>query len=208
MSAPLASVGLLLAAYLLGGISFSYLAGRMARGVDLRDVGSGNLGATNVVRHLGWGWGVGVFALDILKGWVAVALAQRLGPPSAAAWLPVAAGLAAILGHSFTPYLGFRGGKGVATSAGVFLRLAPAATGLALAVFLVVMLLGRIVSLASLAAATALPLLLLWRRPDEHVLLGFALLIAVLIWVRHRSNLRRLLRGQEPRLSASRKGGA
>ena len=120
----------------------------------------------------------------------------------------MAAGLAAILGHSFTPYLGFRGGKGVATSAGVFLRLAPAATGLALAVFLVVMLLGRIVSLASLAAATALPLLLLWRRPDEHVLLGFALLIAVLIWVRHRSNLRRLLRGQEPRLSASRKGGA
>jgi len=198
---------ILVGAYLLGGIPFGYLAGRLVAGVDLRRVGSGNLGATNAIRQLGWGWGSVVFGLDLLKGWVAVALAQRFGG-GAGAWLPVAAGLAAILGHSFTPYLRFKGGKGVATSAGVFLRLAPVATGIALAVFLVVMLSSRIVSLSSLTATAALPLLLLWRQPDEPLLLGFASLIAVLIWIRHRGNLRRLLRGEEPRLGGPRRGGA
>ncbi len=197
---------LLVGAYLLGGIPFGYLAGRLVAGVDLRQVGSGNLGATNAIRQLGWGWGATVFGLDLLKGWVAVALAQRYGA-SAGAWLPVAAGLAAILGHSFTPYLGGRGGKGVATSAGVFLRLAPVPTGLALLCFLAVMLLFRIVSLSSLAATTALPLLLVWRQPDQPLLLGFALLIALFIWIRHRGNLRRLLRGEEPRLGGPTRGG-
>jgi glycerol-3-phosphate acyltransferase PlsY len=205
MSAPALAVALLALAYLLGGIPFGYLAGRLVKGVDLRRVGSGNLGATNAIRQLGWGWGVAVFGLDLLKGWAAVALAQRL---SGASWLPLAAGLAAILGHSFTPYLGFRGGKGVATSAGVFLRLAPLATGLALLCFLVVMLASRIVSLSSLTAASALPLLLLWREPDQPLLLAFAVLIGLFIWIRHRANLRRLLRGEEPRLGGPRRGGA
>jgi glycerol-3-phosphate acyltransferase PlsY len=198
---------LLLGAYLLGGIPFGYLAGRLVAGVDLRQVGSGNLGATNAIRQLGWGWGTAVFGLDLLKGWLAVALAQRFGA-SAGGWLPVAAGLAAVLGHSFTPYLGFRGGKGVATSAGVFLRLAPLATGLALLIFAAMMLGSRIVSLSSLTATTALPLLLLWRQPDEPLLQGFAVLLVLFIWIRHRGNLRRLLRGQEPRLGGPRQGGA
>lgn len=186
----------LAAGYLLGGIPFSYLAGRLARGVDLRTLGSGNLGATNALRELGWRWGVGVLVLDAAKGWAAVALAARLAPGP---WWPLAAGLAAVLGHSFTPYLGLRGGKGVATSAGVFLALAPAATLLALAGFVVVLLAGRIVSLASLAAALILPLAVLWRQPSERGLLVFALGAAVLIWVRHRGNLARLARGEEPR---------
>lgn len=197
----------LLGAYLLGGIPFGYLAGRLVAGVDLRQVGSGNLGATNAIRQLGWGWGAAVFGLDLLKGWTAVALAQRFGA-GAGSWLPVAAGLAAVLGHSFTPFLGFKGGKGVATSAGVFLRLAPLATGLALLIFAAVMLGSRIVSLSSLTATTALPLLLLWRQPDEPLLHGFAVLLVLFIWIRHRANLRRLLRGQEPRLGGPRQGGA
>jgi len=184
------------AGYLLGGIPFSYLAGRAARGVDLRTLGSGNLGATNALRELGWRWGVGVLVLDIVKGWAAVALAAWLAPGS---WGPLAAGLAAVLGHSFTPYLGLRGGKGVATSAGVFLGLAPAATLLALAGFVVVLLAGRIVSLASLAAALILPLAVLWRQPEERGLLAFATGAAVLIWIRHRGNIARLARGEEPR---------
>jgi len=198
---------LLLLAALVGGIPFGYLAGRLVKGVDLRRVGSGNLGATNAIRQLGWGWGLAVFGLDVLKGWVAVALAQRLGGQGPS-WLPLAAGFAAILGHSFTPYLGFRGGKGVATSAGVFLRLAPAATGLTLLVFAVVVLASRTVSLSSLTAATAMPLFILWRQPGDRPLLGFAIVIALLIWIRHRANLRRLLRGEEPRFGRPRKGAA
>lgn len=198
---------LLALATLVGGIPFGYLAGRLVKGVDLRRVGSGNLGATNAIRQLGWGWGIAVFGLDLFKGWLAVGLAQRLGG-EVPSWLPLAAGLAAILGHSFTPYLGFRGGKGVATSAGVFLRLAPVATGLTLLVFAVVVLASRIVSLSSLTAATAMPLFLLWRQPGDRPLFGFALLIALLIWIRHRANLRRLLRGEEPRFGGPRKGAA
>lgn len=198
---------LLVLAYLVGGIPFGYLAGRLVKGVDLRRVGSGNLGATNAIRQLGWGWGLAVFGLDVLKGWVAVALAQRLGGQGPS-WLPLAAGLAAILGHSFTPYLGFRGGKGVATSAGVFLRLAPAATGLTLLVFAVVVLASRTVSLSSLTAATAMPLFIAWRQPGDRPLLGFAIVIALFIWIRHRANLRRLLRGEEPRFGRPRKGAA
>ncbi len=199
----LQGIGLLIAAYLLGGIPFSYIAGRMARGIDLRQVGSGNLGATNAMRELGWPWGVTVLLLDAAKGWAAVALALHFAGPG---WLTVSAGLAAVLGHSYTPYLAFKGGKGVATSTGVFLTLAPAVTGLALLVFLLAMVTVRRVSVGSLAGATAMPLLILWRRPGETSLLAFGILIAFLIWLRHRSNLGRLLKGEEPRFSLSRKG--
>jgi glycerol-3-phosphate acyltransferase PlsY len=194
----------LLGAYLLGGISFSYVAGRLARGADLRRLGSGNLGATNVIRQIGWSWGLAVLALDLAKGYVAVAAAERIlgaGPG------PLLAGLAAILGHSFTPYLGFKGGKGVATSAGVFLRLAPGATGLALAVFLAVLLSFRMVSVASLMAALSLPLAVLLLREGDELLLALTLLAALLIWIRHRSNIARILRGEEPRFHLSRQGG-
>ncbi len=200
----LAFSGVLLLAYALGGLPFSYLAGRLAKGVDLRSVGSGNLGATNAIRELGWSWGLAVLLLDAAKGWAAVALAQAWGD---AGWLPVLAGLAAIVGHSFTPYLGFKGGKGVATSAGVFLCLAPDVMGMALLVFLTVLLVLRRVSVASLAAATALPLFILLLRPHDGALLLFGLLAALLIWIRHHANLGRLLRGEEPRFSITRKGG-
>jgi acyl phosphate:glycerol-3-phosphate acyltransferase len=195
--------GLVLFAFLLGGIPFSYLAGRLSRGVDLRELGSGNLGATNAMREFGWPWGVTVLLLDAAKGWAAVALSLHFAGPG---WLTVLVGLSAVLGHSFTPYLGFKGGKGVATSTGVFLTLAPAVTGLALLIFLLAMFTVRRVAVGSLAAATAMPLFILWLHPGEASLLAFGIFIALLIWVRHRSNLLRLFRGEEPRFSLSRKG--
>ncbi len=195
---------IVLGAYLLGGIPFSYLAGRLARGVDLRELGSGNLGATNVFRQIGPAWGVAVFLLDLAKGWLAAAIAAFLVGPGL---VPVLAGLAAILGHSLTPYLRFRGGKGVATSAGVFLYLAPSATGVAFLVFLVVAMTIRIVSVGSLAAALALPIAVRLLQPGEYWLFWFTLLVALWVWIRHRSNLARLFRGEEPRFSLSREGG-
>ncbi len=202
---PIAGIALLIASYLAGGIPFSYLAGRIARDIDLRQVGSGNLGATNAIRELGWGWGVAVLILDAAKGYLAVYLALALA--AGGAW-PVLAGLAAIVGHSYTPYLRFKGGKGVATSAGVILCLAPAAFGIALAIFLLVTLFTRYVSVGSIAAATSMPLLVVWRKPGDTALLGFAVLVAALIWFRHRSNLSRLMRGEEPPINLGRKGGA
>jgi acyl phosphate:glycerol-3-phosphate acyltransferase len=191
-------------AYLLGGISFSYLAGRILKGVDLRELGSGNLGATNTMRQVGIAPGVAVMILDGLKGYLAVMIAQRYVGGSTVA---VLAGLAAIFGHSFTPFLKFRGGKGVATSAGVFIRLAPLATGCALLVFLLLMVISRTVSISSLGAATALPLLVYWRQPEAASLQIFALLVTILIWLRHRSNLKRLVRGEEPRFTFTQPGG-
>ena len=202
---PVGGIALLIASYLTGGIPFSYLAGRISRDIDLREVGSGNLGATNAIRELGWGWGVAVLILDAAKGYLAIYLALAFA--TGGVW-PVLAGLAAILGHSFTPYLGFKGGKGVATSAGVILCLAPAAFGIALAIFLMVTMVTRYVSVGSLAAATAMPLLILWRRPGEHALLAFAVLVAILIWFRHRTNLSRLSRGEESPINLGRRGGA
>lgn len=195
---------ILLSAYLLGGIPFSYLAGRLVKGVDLRRKGSGNLGATNAGRVLGWPWGVLVFGLDFAKGWLAVALAQWLLGPGLA---PVLAGLAAILGHSFTPYLRFKGGKSVAASTGAFVRLAPLATGFALLAFLLILLLARMVSAASVGAALILPLAIIWLRTGEWALIVFSLLVGLLICIRHRSNLQRILSGTEPRIRFSREGG-
>ena len=194
----------LLIAYAIGGISFGYLAGRISRGVDLRTIGSGNVGATNVIREVGTGWGILVLILDMLKGVAAVLVGERL---IGAGNGPIFAGFAAILGHSFTPFLGFRGGKSVATSAGVFFTLAPFATGIALFAFIVTLLMTRMVSAGSLLAALVLPLALAWRNTENRVLIGLGLLVTVLIWLRHRANLGRILRGEESRLSFSRPEG-
>lgn len=188
---------LVVAAYLLGSIPSSYLAGRWTRGIDLREHGSGNLGATNTFRVLGARVAAPVMVFDVLKGFAPTALFVQWDGHQAWTWA-LAYGAAAILGHVFSVYMRFRGGKGVATAAGVFLALSPAAVGPALGVWLVVLAGSRMVSLASIAAALTLigALLVLEDRPPV-LLLGLA--VAVFVIYAHRANIGRILRGEEHR---------
>lgn len=190
-----------LLAYVLGSLPSSYVAGRI-RGVDLRDHGSGNLGATNTYRVLGAGAAVPVVIVDIGKGFVPAALFVGWDG-TADARLAIAYGLAAIAGHVWPVFLKFRGGKGVATGAGVLLALAPLTTVLALLIWIGVVSLTRYVSVASITAATLVPLLAaLLDAPRSTV--GFCALVAAFVWWTHRSNLRRLLDGTEHRFGAGR----
>jgi glycerol-3-phosphate acyltransferase PlsY len=199
-----------LAAYLVGGIPFSYLAGRLAKGIDLRQHGSGNLGASNTYRILGGRIALAVLVLDVAKGLAPVVVASRFDAPGAEPWHGIAAAAGAVLGHLFSPYLKFSGGKGIATSAGAFAALAPWAFGCALAVFAVVFAARRIVSLASLAAAVTLPLAV-WVTPGfglggRHASIQWAsVAVMVVVVAKHKGNIRRLLAGTEPAL-ARRKG--
>jgi glycerol-3-phosphate acyltransferase PlsY len=181
--------------FLLGSIPFPYLFTRR-RGIDLRSVGSGNVGATNVLRVSSPVTAVAVLALDATKGSLAVWIADALTRQNT---LAVLAGLAAVLGHVYPPWLGFRGGKGVATTAGAFAVLAPAATAVAAVVFVAIIGLSRYVSLGSLGAMAALPPLTVWFGASAAVWLG-ASLAAVLVAFHHRANVRRLWLGTERRL--------
>lgn len=198
----------LVCAYLLGSIPFAYLAGKLVRGIDLREHGSGNLGATNVYRVLGWRVALVVFAADVAKGAVPVLIFPRwLHTPFALQWA-IAFGVAAILGHLRSVFLLWRGGgKGVATAAGVFLALAPLATVGAAIVWGVVLYVFGYVSLASLAAAVALPVgTALAAGPTSLVFVVSALVGLLVIWM-HRANIARLWHGQEHRVIRTRKAG-
>jgi len=187
-------------AYLLGATPTSYWVGKALHGVDLRQVGSGNLGATNTFRALGWKAALPVMLVDVLKGWVPVAVFPLLGGGGAGTLWVLAYGAAAILGHVFSFWVGFRGGKGVATSAGVFLGLAPWAVLLALGVWLAVVFSTRIVSLGSIAAALILPpAVALTPTRGGSVVFWFTLVLALFVIFAHRQNIRRLLRGEEHR---------
>ena len=200
----------LVAGYLLGSIPAGWLAGRWLAGLDIRQEGSGSTGATNVLRVLGKGPALAVFAVDVLKGSVAVLLAkallQPLGYDPGSDWWVVAAGLAALAGHIWPLWLGWKGGKAVATGLGMLLGLTWPVGLACFGIFLTVLTFSRIVSLSSVVAALALPALMLaWfgegaLRPAYLVL---AVLTTVLVVWRHRSNLQRLLAGQEPRLGAA-----
>ncbi|HET6233267.1 MAG TPA: glycerol-3-phosphate 1-O-acyltransferase PlsY [Longimicrobiaceae bacterium] len=192
---------LLAAAYLLGSVPASYLAGRWARGIDLREHGSGNLGATNTFRVLGAKVAAPVMVFDMLKGFVPALLFA--GWDSSADWRwALAYGAAAIVGHVFSVYMKFKGGKGVATGAGVFLGLAPVAVGVSILVWIVLVKVTRMVSLASIVSAlVVIPGLLLTHRQTEVVVLGVAM-VAFIIFS-HRSNVGRILAGTEPRFGAS-----
>ncbi len=201
MPGPAAAALVLVGSYLLGSIPFGWILARVVAGVDVRTVGSGNVGATNVARVLGRRWFIVVFALDAVKGAAAVAvlapLAGTLGS-SGGELLRVGCAMAAVLGHVFSVFLRFKGGKGVATSAGVLVALAPLAAASALGVFLVVLLVFRYVSLGSVCAAVSLgPLAYLLGGSREVVV--FAVLVAALVVVRHRANLARIAAGTEPR---------
>lgn len=206
MLTPLAATAI--AAYLLGSLPTGYLVGRL-RGVDLRRFGSGNIGATNALRVLGRGPGSFVLLVDALKGFLACTVLPHLlrdALPAAAtitpaSLLPVLGGAFAVLGHNFTCWLRFKGGKGVATSAGVLAGLVPTAFAVVLGVFLATLALSRIVSLASLAAATALPIVTSLTAHDP-ILISLTLVLAILVFWRHRTNIARLRAGTEPRLGS------
>jgi len=188
-------------AYFLGSVSFGYLIGLLT-GKDVRKVGSGNIGATNVMRAVGKTAGIITLALDTAKGYVAVLLAERFAGPDES--LPLICGLAALLGHCFPVFLKFRGGKGVATGLGVFLRLVPFYVIFALGAFLIVLAITRFVSAGSMAAAATMPIAL-WIGDASTELAMLAAVIAALIILKHHKNIARLIRGQENRLGAKRR---
>jgi len=197
-------LGAVLLAYLVGSIPTGFLVAR-ARGVDIRGAGSGNIGATNVFRVLGRPAGVAVLLVDAAKGVIPCAALPPLALRVAGAgsnlnleWLGIVVGIAAVLGHNYTCWLHFKGGKGIATTAGVLLVLMPVAFLTCLAAWLLVLVLTRFVSLASVAAAVALPLTVWWRG-QSGALLVVALALGLLAIGKHRANIRRLLNGTESR---------
>ena len=204
---------LLLAAYLIGSIPFSFLVVRLVAGDDIRRHGSGNVGATNVARSFGRLPGIVALLLDLAKGWAAAALATflvahsawpyplaaGLGWPHAPSFWVGAAALAAVLGHVFPVWLNFRGGKGVATAAGTFLVLSPLALLVGFVVFLVTVAITRYISLGSILAAASLPVVVRFASEAPVWLSVFSIAIAAVVILKHHENIGRLARGDERR---------
>ena len=176
-----------------GSIPFGYVAGRLNR-IDIRKRGSGNIGFTNVQRTIGWAWAVPVLLLDVAKGLVPTAVAHDVG------LLPALVGFGAILGHVFCPWLRFNGGKGVATTIGVAALLCPRSLFAGLGVFVLVLAVTGFISASSLALAVALPLLTALFYRGSTALLAFSAGVAIVIFVRHWANIKRLAAGTEPHL--------
>ncbi|MCS7309030.1 MAG: glycerol-3-phosphate 1-O-acyltransferase PlsY [Armatimonadota bacterium] len=189
----------LLVGYLIGGIPFGWLVAKLWKGVDLREVGSGNIGATNAYRVLGPVAGVLVFLLDTAKGSVPIVLGRLFY------WDGLSAGIGAIVGHSFSPYLRGKGGRAVATSLGVFLALSPWASLCAFATWGVVLLLTRYVSVASVIGSLSLSLVWMWIFPTDDIVQVAALFAALWITWKHRPNFQRLRAGTEPRVTVGRR---
>lgn len=193
--------------FLLGSIPFGYIVGRM-HGTDIREHGSGNTGATNVARTFGAKWGGLVLLLDALKGYLGVMVASALvGAVGGQVTLPalhaaqVASGVAAVLGHVFTPFLGFHGGKGVATGLGVGLALVPIAALVGLAVFLIVVAITRYMSLGSLAGIASAPFSVMFFYDGSVPYLIYSLLLLAVVVVAHRGNIKRLINREEKKFS-------
>ena len=196
----------LFASYLLGAMPTSYIAGRLSKGIDLREHGSKNLGATNVYRVLGWKWAIPVAVIDIAKGAVPVWIFGRwAGGPL---WLPAVLGVAAVVGHVFSPFVGFKGGKGVATAGGMFLALAPLAVLIAFIVWGSALWATGYVSVASLFAAASFPVWVRLTAPGAGPAFWSAVSLAILIFVSHRANIARLFAGTENRFRTGGKAGA
>ncbi|OWP62506.1 acyl-phosphate glycerol 3-phosphate acyltransferase [Hymenobacter amundsenii] len=206
MNFPLV-LGLLVAAYLIGSIPTALWVGRAFFGLDIREHGSGNSGATNTFRVLGKKPGSFVMAVDVLKGWVATSLAtvlvgQGAIRPEQLLYFQLACGVLAVVGHIYPIWAGFRGGKGVATVLGMMLAIAPATVGVCILVFITVLLISRYVSLSSMSAGLTFALLQLLPafRPDNSLLLWFGFVLAALLVYTHRANIGRLRAGTESRV--------
>jgi len=210
----LATVLIAAGAYLLGSIPTGYLLVRFFLKRDIRTVGSGNIGATNVLRSGGKGLGAATFLLDVLKGaaavWLGGLAAAVLAPTMPHRDAQALAALCAVLGHMFTPWLRFRGGKGVATGFGVFLVAAPVSALAAISVFFVVLFFSRFVSLASILGAASFPAFawFLVRGVRPPLFIAAQAIVALLIIVKHHQNIGRLLSGTESRIGAKQKAGA
>ena len=198
------SVFAVVLAYLAGSIPSAVWAGKLFHGIDVREHGSGNAGATNTVRVLGWKTGIPVLLFDLFKGWLAAMLPRFLNaaPESSETLmvLQIACGLAAILGHVFPLFAGFRGGKGVATTFGVLLALHPLLTLTCAGIFLIVLLASGYVSLGSMIAVAMFPILLvtLFKSPSVWLTV-FSVIVAAAVIITHTKNIKRLLRGEEKR---------
>ncbi len=188
--------GIFLIGYLLGNFSPSFLFGKWFGNLDIRQSGSGNLGATNVIRILGWKYGVPVFILDALKGLIAVKIGASLG----GVWGVTAAAMGVVIGHDLPVLLNFRGGKGIASTTGIFLFLFPVPTLIGFAIFFLILLTTRMVSLGSLVFVLSLFLFTaISNQPGAWVLLASGL--TVFAFVRHKDNIQRILRGCENKLT-------
>ncbi len=206
-------IGAFVIAYLVGGIPWSLIIGKRFFGIDPRQHGSGNLGATNVFRLLGARAAAVTLLLDAAKGAAAVLVAWLLVPAdvygiTVSDWTAVGAMMAAVLGHAYSPYIGFKGGKGVATSAGALFVLTPAAALLCLFVFALVVVLSRMVSLGSIVVALIYPPLTMVLYPGRTPLIIVIFILAALVIWRHRSNIVRIARGEESKISLRRRGAA
>ena len=191
---------LAIGSYLLGSVPFGVVVAK-ARGIDIMAVGSGNTGATNVARVLGWKLGLLVFVLDVLKGVVPCVVTRMV---TGSEELTILMGVVAVVGHTFSPFLRFKGGKGVATSLGVLFGAAPLAGAIALGVFLVLFGITRIVSVSSLVAALAV-LVAGWFLGQPWFFFAVFGPLTVYLFVRHRANIGRLVRGEEPKLDLKKK---
>jgi acyl phosphate:glycerol-3-phosphate acyltransferase len=189
-------IGILLLGYFLGNISPSYLAGKWFRKIDIREHGSGNAGATNVIRVLGWRFGVPVFLLDMLKGFGAAALGSALGGEIGAAL----AAIGVVIGHDFPVFLNFRGGKGIASTTGIFLFLFPVPALISVLLFVLLVWATRMVSVGSLGFVTCM--LIYTLASGQHaILVSLAAGLMIFAYYRHAANIGRILRGEENRLS-------
>lgn len=197
------------AAYVLGSLPFAVIVGKIFWGVDVRELGSGNTGATNVLRVFGPAPGFAVLALDGAKGAAAVYVAALVAPLAFGAeghdWFRIVGALGAIAGHSFSPFIGFRGGKGVATAAGAIAVMAPRVVLVLIGVFFIVTALGRMVSLGSVTIATLFPATTALLYPGRYSLLAFAVVTAALVIWRHRSNIGRIIHGEETKITFRRR---
>ncbi|MFZ5948849.1 MAG: glycerol-3-phosphate 1-O-acyltransferase PlsY [Stygiobacter sp.] len=208
--------------YLVGSIPNSIIISKLVKGIDIREFGSGNAGGTNVFRVLGWKWGILTILLDALKGAIAVIIVARLyldnfpfnniTPFDDFTLVQIICGVAAVIGHVFTVFAGFKGGKGIATGLGVLIMIVTVDMALALAVFFIVVGLSRYISLGSLAAAIAVPLIMIIREnifgvdiQGYHTILPFVIVLALFVIYTHRSNILRIINGNERKISFSKK---
>ena len=204
--------------YLVGSIPTSIIVSKLVRGIDIREHGSGNAGGSNVFRVLGWKFGILVILLDALKGALAVIVVARLyldsfpfkniTPFDDFTLVQIICGVTAVIGHIWTVFAGFRGGKGIATGLGVLIMLVTIDMALALGVFFIVVAISRYISLGSIAAAIAVPLILFIREnifgvdiPGYHTVLPFCIMLALLVFYTHRKNINRLINGSESKIS-------
>jgi acyl phosphate:glycerol-3-phosphate acyltransferase len=201
---------LIIVAYLIGSIPFSVLVGKIFYGIDVREFGSGNAGATNTFRVLGKKAGIPVLILDVLKGtvavWMSFLINETLTTEQELVNFQLVLGVAALLGHIFPVYVGFRGGKGIATLLGIMLAIHPSAAGLSALVFILIFVVFRIVSLSSIIAAISFPLIVIFIfTTGVKSLVIFSIFIAVIVVFTHQKNIERLLRNEEAKLSFSSK---